>query len=161
MMRFSIVLNFPLGSPTSLWLRLILFWCDIGQHQCLNYYITLWCTHKPCDNLGANYTSRIKKWLRYQKGLSPFVSNGPPHLKHVVVIEWHIHIESLIFFMDRHINKVLFYALHVKFEQVLGFLPSPRKKSRILFTKKKIKDSQTMYKQIFWLKIFYHKHLRY
>jgi hypothetical protein len=63
--------------------------------------------------------------------------------------------------MDRYINKVLFYALHVKFEQVLGFLPSPRKQSRILFTKKKIKDSQTIYKQIFLAQDFYHKHLRY
>jgi hypothetical protein len=27
---------------------------------------------------------RVKAWLGYQKGLSPFISNGPPHLKHVI-----------------------------------------------------------------------------
>jgi hypothetical protein len=26
----------------------------------------------------------VKVWLGYQKRLSPFVSNGHPHLKHVV-----------------------------------------------------------------------------
>jgi hypothetical protein len=53
---------------------------------------------------------RIKIWLGYQKGLSLFISNRFPHLKHVVVTQWHIHIEILIFFMDRCITKVLFYA---------------------------------------------------
>jgi hypothetical protein len=61
---------------------------------------------------------KVKVWLGYQKGPSPFVSSGPPHLKHVVT---HIHIESLIFFMDTYNNKVL---LHVIFEQVFGFLPN-------------------------------------
>jgi len=28
---------------------------------------------------------RVKAWLEYQKESSPFISNGPPHLKHVVV----------------------------------------------------------------------------
>jgi hypothetical protein len=27
----------------------------------------------------------VKAWLEYQKESSPFISNGPPHLKHVVV----------------------------------------------------------------------------
>jgi len=39
--------------------------------------------------------------------------------------------------MDRYITKVLFYAKHVKFEQVSGLLPSPKKKSRTLSFKKK------------------------
>ncbi len=30
-------------------------------------------------------SAKVKIWLRYQKGPSPFVSNGPLHLKHVVV----------------------------------------------------------------------------
>ncbi len=55
-------------------------------------------------------SARVKIWLGYQKGPSPFVSNGPLHLKHVVVTYWHIHIKSLIFFMDRYITEVLFYA---------------------------------------------------
>jgi hypothetical protein len=38
--------------------------------------------------------------------------------------------------MDRYIIKVLFYAKQVKFEQVLGFLPSLGKKSTTLFPKK-------------------------
>jgi hypothetical protein len=41
----------------------------------------------------------VKVWLGYQKEPFPFVYNEAPHLKHVV-IQWHIHIESLIFFMD-------------------------------------------------------------
>jgi len=110
MMRFSIVLNFPLGSPTSLWLRLILFWCDIGQHQCLNYCITLWCTHKPCDNLGANYTSRIKKWLRYQKGLSPFVSSGPPSLK--TCCNWMAHSYWKSNFFSWIDTLIRYYSMH-------------------------------------------------
>jgi hypothetical protein len=44
---------------------------------------------------------------------------------------------NLIFFMDRYIIKVLLYAWHVKFEQVLGFLPSLGKKSKILSHEKK------------------------
>ncbi len=114
----------------------------------------MWCTHKPYDNLGANYTSRIKIWLKYQKGLSPFVSNGPLHLKHVIATQWHIHIESLIFFMDRYINKVLLFALHVKFEQVLIFLPSPRKKSKTLFLEKKNSNiHKECLNNFFWPKI--------
>ncbi len=52
---------------------------------------------------------RVEVWLGYQKGLSLFISSRFPHLKHVVT-QWHIHIESLIFFMERCITKVLFYA---------------------------------------------------
>ncbi len=53
--------------------------------------------------------------------------------------------------MDRHITKVLFYAQHVKFEQVLGFLPSPRKKFKTLsFTKKSSKTHKECLNKFFW-----------
>ncbi len=56
--------------------------------------------------------------------------------------------------MDRYITKVLFYAQHVKFEQVLGFLSSPRKKSKILFLQKKSsKTHKECLNKCFWPKI--------
>jgi hypothetical protein len=38
--------------------------------------------------------------------------------------------------MDKYITEVLFYAYHIKFEQVLGFLPSFEKKIRTLSLEK-------------------------
>jgi hypothetical protein len=56
--------------------------------------------------------------------------------------------------MDRYINKVLFYALHVKFEQVLIFLPSPKKKSKTLFLEKKNSNiHKECLNKFFWPKI--------
>jgi hypothetical protein len=45
---------------------------------------------------------------------------------------------KLNFFMDRYITKILFYAYHVKFEQISKFLPSLGKKSKT-FVSSKIK----------------------
>jgi hypothetical protein len=56
--------------------------------------------------------------------------------------------------MDRYIIKVLLYAWHVKFEQVLGFLPIVGKKSKILFhEKQKCKIHNECLNYYFWFKI--------
>jgi hypothetical protein len=51
------------------------------------------------------------------KRIISFYIHWTPHLN-MLKLKCHIHIESLILFIDRYITKVLFYAYNVKFEQV-------------------------------------------
>jgi hypothetical protein len=56
--------------------------------------------------------------------------------------------------MDRYINKVLFYALHVKFEQVLGFYQVLENNLGFCLQKKKSRTHKQSINKYFWLKIF-------
>jgi hypothetical protein len=52
-------------------------WMNIWINKIFDIY--------PCTTRPPN-VNRVKVLLGYQKGPSPFVSNGPLHLKHVVII---------------------------------------------------------------------------
>jgi hypothetical protein len=50
----------------------------------MNIWINKIFNIHPCTTRSPN-VNWVKVLLGYQKGPSPFVFNGPPHLKHVVV----------------------------------------------------------------------------